>query len=178
LRIWKSCGWFISGPTSRIGRTSTCEPGLVVESLLQLDPAFLAAGLVARQDGFTQRILDALQVNLDRVADLDVGGHARHGEFLEGDAALGLQADIDHGEVVLDGDDGALDDGAFLRALGLEALFQHRGEIFAAGGGNGFGLAEGCGARHADKFLYVVHAKTAATPLDFPGWGGCNFSKE
>ena len=27
LRIWNGCGWFISGPTSRIGRMSTCERG-------------------------------------------------------------------------------------------------------------------------------------------------------
>jgi hypothetical protein len=27
LRIWNGCGWFISGPTSRIGRMSTWLPG-------------------------------------------------------------------------------------------------------------------------------------------------------
>ena len=100
------------------------DAGLVVEGLLQLDPAFLAAGLVARQHGFAQRILDALEIDLDLVADLHIGGHARHGEFLQRHAAFGLQADIDHGEVVLDGDDLALDDGAFLGRLGHEALLR------------------------------------------------------
>ena len=163
FRIWNGCGWFISGPTSRVGtdidlaarqeghgaveidgeaaldaaEDHAGDAGLVVEGLFQLDPAFLAAGLVARQDGFAKRVLDALQIDFDFVADIDVGGNARHREFLEGDAAFGLQADIDHGEVVLDGDDGALDDGAFLGRLGLEALLQHRREIVAAGGGNG-----------------------------------------
>ena len=97
FRIWNGCGWFISGPTSRIGRTSTCDAGkerdgaveidgeaaldaaedhagdagLLVEGALELDPAFLAAGLVARQHGFAQRVLDALEIDLDVVADLD-----------------------------------------------------------------------------------------------------------
>ncbi|MGH6620276.1 MAG: 30S ribosomal protein S1, partial [Alphaproteobacteria bacterium] len=31
LRIWKGCGWFISGPTSRIGRMSTWLPGSQVD---------------------------------------------------------------------------------------------------------------------------------------------------
>ena len=98
FRIWNGCGWFISGPTSRIGRTSTCDAGKerhraveidgeaaldaaedharargsVVEGLLEADPAFLAAGLVARQHGFAERVLDALQIDLDLVADIHV----------------------------------------------------------------------------------------------------------
>ena len=96
FRIWNGCGWFISGPTSRIGRTSTWltgqerhgaveidgeaaldaaedhagDAGLFVEGALELDPAFLAAGLVARQHGFAQRVLDPLEIDLDLVADL------------------------------------------------------------------------------------------------------------
>ena len=42
-----------------------------LELLLELGPALLAARLVARQDGLTERILDALQVDLDHVADFD-----------------------------------------------------------------------------------------------------------
>src|SRR6185437_7640028 len=87
---------------------------LVVERLFQLDPAFLAAGLVAAQHGFAQRILDALEIDLDLVTHLNVGGDARHREFLQRHAAFGLETDIHHGEVVLDGDDLAFDDGAFL----------------------------------------------------------------
>src|SRR5690606_12683235 len=41
--------------------------------LLETGPALLAAGLVARQNGFTQRVLDALQIDLDFVTDLELG---------------------------------------------------------------------------------------------------------
>ena len=52
-------------------------------------------------------------------------------EFLERDAALGLQADVDDGEVLLDGDDDALDDGAFRHVVGAEALVEQGREILA-----------------------------------------------
>ncbi len=42
-----------------------------VERLLELAPAFFAARLVARQHGFAERVLDALEIDLDLVADLD-----------------------------------------------------------------------------------------------------------
>ena len=45
---------------------------VVVEGLLELAPAFLAARLVARQHGFAERILDAVEEHLDLVADLEV----------------------------------------------------------------------------------------------------------
>src|SRR6185312_8273215 len=104
---------------------------VVVEGLLQLAPAFLAARLVARQHGLTERILDALQVDLDDVADLDLGLAARRGELAQRDTAFGLGADVDDGEVLLDADDRALHDSPFLRAALGEGLFEHRGEIFA-----------------------------------------------
>ncbi len=113
--------------------------GLIVEGLFQLDPAFFAARLVARQHGFTQRVFDAFQVNFHRVAHGDGGRDARHGEFLQRDAAFGLQADIHHGEFIFDGDDGALDHLALLGALGDKALLQHGREIVLAGRGDGVG---------------------------------------
>src|SRR5262249_28816505 len=88
---------------------------VVLERLLELAPAFLAARLVARQHGFTERILDALQVNLDDVADLDLVVATGTGEFAHRDAALGLQADVDDGHVLLDSDNRPFDDGAFLQ---------------------------------------------------------------
>jgi hypothetical protein len=152
------------------------DAGLVVEGLFQLDPALLAAGLVAAQHGFAQGVLDALQIDFDRIAHLDVGGHARHGEFLEGDAALGLQAHIDHREIIFDGDDGALDDGALLGALGLEALLQHGGEIFAAGGGDGAfgGTFLGSGASHSNSCNRSCRsAGPHGQRTDFPvAWAG------
>ena len=46
---------------------------VVGEGLLELAPAFLAARLVARQHGLTECVFDALQVDLDFVADLEFG---------------------------------------------------------------------------------------------------------
>jgi hypothetical protein len=67
-----------------------------LEGPLELDPAFLAARLVARDDGLTERVLDALQIDLDLVADLErLLAAAGAEKFLEGDAALGLGADVD-----------------------------------------------------------------------------------
>ncbi len=112
--------------------------GLIVERLFEPDPAFLAPCLVARQDRFAHRILDALDIDLDFVADFDVGHHPRHREFFERDAAFGLQADIDDGKIVLDGDDRAAHDRSFGGRTFDEALFEHCREIVAARGGNGF----------------------------------------
>jgi hypothetical protein len=103
-----------------------------LEGLLELDPALLAAGLVTADDGLAQRVLDALEIDLDLVADLDRRlATARPGEFLEGDPALGLRADVDDGDVLLDRDDPSLDDRAFLDFGLLEGFREHRGEIFA-----------------------------------------------
>ena len=48
-----------------------------LEGLLELHPRFLAARLVAGDDGLAQRILDALDIDLDLVADLDASGRGR-----------------------------------------------------------------------------------------------------
>ena len=102
----------------------------VVEHLFELDPALFAAGLLAAQHGFAQRVLDALDIDLDRRADLDGAVTAGLAEFLERDAAFGLQADVDDREILLDGDDGALDDGAFQRLVVDERVHQQGFEIF------------------------------------------------
>ena len=62
------------------------------------------------------------------------------GEFLEGDAALGLEADVDDGHVLFDGDDAALDDRAFEGLVLAIGLIEQSGEILArrrAGSGCG-----------------------------------------
>src|SRR5260370_28364449 len=107
---------------------------VVLERLLELAPAFLAARLVARQHGFAERVLDAVEEHLDLVADLELAVPARPGEFTQGHAAFGLQADVDDGHVLLDRNHLALDDGAFLQVATGEGLIQHRGKIVAAGG--------------------------------------------
>ena len=45
---------------------------VVLEGLLELAPAFLAPRLVARQHRLAERILDALQIDFDLVADLEI----------------------------------------------------------------------------------------------------------
>jgi hypothetical protein len=58
----------LTGRRSRPRRAS-----LGVEGLLELVPALLAAGLLARQHGLAERVLDALEIDLDLVADLELG---------------------------------------------------------------------------------------------------------
>ena len=66
------------------------------------------------------------------IAGLDVRLGAGRAEFLEGDAALGLQADIDDGEFVGEADDAAGDDGAVEAGVFAESFIEEGGEIFAA----------------------------------------------
>src|SRR5882757_6551586 len=53
---------------------------VTVEGLLELAPAFLAARLVARENRFAEGVFDALQINLDLVADLDLAAAAGAGK--------------------------------------------------------------------------------------------------
>ena len=103
-----------------------------VERHFQLVPALLAARLVARQNGFAKRIFNALQVNLDLVANLQaaiLGGRAK---FLQRHTAFGLQAHIDDGKVFFDADHGAFDNGSFQKVVAAKALIEERCKIFAA----------------------------------------------
>src|SRR5271166_1590112 len=104
---------------------------VAVEGFFQLAPAFLAASLIAREHRLAQRVLNPLEIDLDRVADLEVGGAARRCEFAQRHTTFGLRADVDDREVLLDADDGPLDHRSFLRTAGREGLFQELGEIFA-----------------------------------------------
>src|SRR5947209_14188641 len=72
------------------------------EGFLELDPALFAAGFVTRNNGFAERIFDALQINFDLIADGRGGIPAVTGKFLERDAAFGLQTDIDDRDILLD----------------------------------------------------------------------------
>src|ERR1700730_16060470 len=176
LRIWNGCELFISGATSRIGRISTCERGregagptgaagkaaldlveddavhllVVVERLLELAPAFLAARLVARQHGFAERILDPVEKHLDLVADLEIAFAAGPCEFAQRHAAFGFQADVDDGDVLLDRNNDALDDGAFLQVAAGKGLVEHGGKIVAGriiGSSSRSHLFSRCGCR-------------------------------
>src|SRR5438477_5317257 len=105
---------------------------VVLERLLELAPAFLAARLVARQHGFAERIFDAVEEHLDFVADLEVAFAAGSCELAQRHAAFGLQADVDDGHVLFDRNNDALDDGAFLQIAAGKGFVEHRGEIVAA----------------------------------------------
>jgi hypothetical protein len=78
-------------------------------------------------------VFDALQIDLDGVADLDLGGLARLGEFLGRDLAFGLEADVDDRKVVFDGNDLALDHRAFGSGMVGIALGKEGFEIVTGG---------------------------------------------
>src|SRR3984957_6617510 len=104
---------------------------VVLERLLELAPALLAARFVARQHGFAEGIFDAFEIDFDGVADLDLVVAAGPGEFLQRNAAFSLQAHVDDGEVFFDPDHRPFDDGAFLQVTIAERFFEQRGKIFA-----------------------------------------------
>ena len=60
---------------------------------------------------------------------------ARHAEFFEGDAAFGLEPDIDESNVLLDRHDGALDHTAFLERSSGEGFLKQGCELVAASDG-------------------------------------------
>ena len=104
--------------------------GLVLlEALFEADPAFLAARLLAGEHRLAERVLDPLQIDFDLVAGLQLAFASANAEFLQRHAAFDLEADIDDGDVLLDRDDRALDDGPFGEVALGEGLFQESGEI-------------------------------------------------
>src|SRR5215470_13811791 len=100
--------------------------------LFEPGPALLAASLLSRQHRFAGGVLDALEIDVDLVADVEVGRAARHAEFFEGYAAFGFEPDVDHGDVFLDPDDGALDDATFLQRGSRERFLKKCCELVAA----------------------------------------------
>ena len=87
-------------------------------------PVLLLLGLVERQDRAAVLVLELLDQHLDRGADLQL---ADVEEFVGGDDALGLAADVDDDLVLADFGDGARDDRAFLQLVegGLREQFLH-----------------------------------------------------
>ena len=98
--------------------------------LLQPVPRLLAARLLAAEHRLAAGVLDAVEIDLDDIADLDLRRPAAgRGEFLEVDPAFHLVADVDDGLSGLDRQDRALDDRPLLGGLQLEALVQQSLEI-------------------------------------------------
>src|SRR6202035_2600741 len=110
---------------------------VVLERLLQLAPAFLTSRLVARQHGLAERIFDPFEINLDGVADLDLGSAPGPGEFAQRHAAFGLEPDVDDGELLFYSDNRPFDDRSFLQMAVAERFFEQRGKIFARRRGGG-----------------------------------------
>src|SRR5438445_690112 len=89
---------------------------------------------------FTKPVPDPLETNLDGIANLELVLPPWAGKFPQRHATIGLEPDIDDGEVLLDAVDGSLDDGTFLQIAVVEGLFEHLGKIFARRrGGTGTG---------------------------------------
>ena len=101
----------------------------LLEGLFELDPALFAPRLVARDHGFAERVLDALEIDFDGVANLGRRVAAVVGEFLQRDPAFGLQTDVDQRHVLFDGDDAALDDRALKGLVGAVRLIEQCGKI-------------------------------------------------
>src|SRR6202048_992721 len=123
---------------------------VIVEGLLELAPAFLAARLVARQHGFAERILDPVEKHLDLVAHLEIAFAAGSCEFAQRHAAFRLQADVDDGHVLFNCNYLALDDGAFLQVAAGKGLVEHGGKIVAGriiGSSSRSHLFSRCGCR-------------------------------
>ncbi|MNZ54488.1 hypothetical protein D3C78_723890 [compost metagenome] len=100
----------------------------------ELDPAFFAASLLARQNGFAESVFDALDVNFDFVADLQRAVLGLRAEFLQRYAAFNLEADVDDGNVLLDCRYDTLGNIAFGKIVRGKGFFEKRCEIFARGG--------------------------------------------
>ncbi len=103
------------------------------ELLLELDPRLFAASLVAREHGFAESIFDALDINFYGVANLERAVFGTGTEFLQRNAAFNLEANIDDGHVLFDGNDLAAHDLTFTGITGGKGFVQKRGEIVTRG---------------------------------------------
>jgi hypothetical protein len=111
--------------------------GAFVEGLLEVVPGGDALGLLARQAGLAIAVLEHLDGDADVVAGLDLDFAAVVAEFIDGDEALGLEAGVDHHEVLVDADDFRGDHFTRAHLLAGQAFFEEGGETFLADGRGG-----------------------------------------
>ena len=112
----------------------TLDAGLLGELDFELVPRGLAASAVARQHRLAVHVLDTIDIDLDLVADLELGLLTGCGELAQRHAAFGLEADVDHGQVVLDSRHRAEDDAALEAVGAAEIGVEHAREIVAGRG--------------------------------------------
>src|SRR5690606_25017780 len=98
---------------------------VLLEGFLELVPHHRALGLLARQHGLAEAVLEAVQRHLDGVADGDVDLAFVVTELFDRHDAFGLESGVDDDHVGADVDHGAADDGTGLELgqVGL-ALFE------------------------------------------------------
>ena len=99
-----------------------------LEGLFEVGPGLFAPRLLARQHDRAVAVFVALDIEFDHVAGLDLRLGAGRAEFLKGDAAFGLQADIDDGEFVGEPEDPAGDDRAVEAGIAAESFIEQGGE--------------------------------------------------
>ncbi len=88
---------------------------VLFQRFFQLVPHHRALGLLARQDGFAEAVLDRVEGDLDDVAFGDVDFASVVTELFDRHDAFGLQASVDHHDVAADFNNGTADDGARLQ---------------------------------------------------------------
>jgi hypothetical protein len=113
---------------------------IVFERLLQRTQASSRRALSRDSTASPMRVFDAIEEHLDFIAHDEFLVLAGSAEFAQRNPAFGLQANVDDGQVVLDGNDLALDDAAFGVGFFVEARIEHGREI-VAGRGESFGFS-------------------------------------
>ena len=124
-----------------------------LELLLHRAPLALEAGAAQRQDRVALGRLRLEDVDEDGVADVERGCLAAVAteELAVADDALALGADVDEDLVLVDADDGALDDVAVLEALDVESCSASSSSIVVGSGPRSRGGAGGSGRLRARR---------------------------
>ena len=105
-------------------------PFTFLELLLESGPALLAARFFARQNRLAERVLYALQVDFNLVADLELHRIARRAKFAHRHASFHLQADVNHRDILFEADHLAFDDATLDGILFGKAFGEQRGKLF------------------------------------------------
>ena len=107
-----------------MGRDATGGDGTLGKAVEDDVPVLFLLGLVEGDDRIAALVLELLEQNVDRGADLEF---AEIDEFVGGNDRLGLGANVDDHVVLADFGDDAGDDGAFLEQpeRGLGQQFFH-----------------------------------------------------